>query len=49
MNVDTHDHAADWRNRFLEGYKSFYGKGLFLPRWHEVKDKYVLPQKGDGK
>ena len=49
QNVDTHDHAADWRNRFLEAYKSFYGKEIILPRWHEVKDKYVLPKKGEKK
>ena len=45
QNVDTHDHAADWRNRFIDGYKAFYGREIVLPRWHEVKPKYVLPKK----
>ena len=49
QNVDTHDHAAEWRNRFLEAYKSFYGKEINLPRWHEVKDKYMLPKKEENK
>ena len=45
QNVDTHEQAATWRNRFLKSYKSFYGRDIVLPRWHEVADKYVLPKK----
>jgi type II restriction enzyme len=41
-NKDTRDNAADWKDRFLASYEHFYGRPVVIPRWCDIKSKYVL-------
>lgn len=41
QNPDTHSDAGTWRIRFRKAYKCEYGKEITIPRWEDIKDKYV--------
>lgn len=42
QNKDTRDDISWWKQQMSENYKLFYGKEITIPRWIEIKDKYVL-------
>lgn len=41
-NKDTHDDAAEWKDRFVESYNNFYSKEISIPRWCDIKPSYVM-------
>ncbi len=41
-NKDTRDDGPDWLHSLINNYKEFYGVELNLPRWRDIKNKYVL-------
>lgn len=45
QDPDTHNEFATWRNRMTNSYRGYYGRELQIPKWAEIKDKYVLPPK----
>lgn len=50
QNEDTRKKGSQWKNRFLDSYKRFYGRTLQIPKWDEIKDSYLitkLPVAGD--
>ncbi len=40
-NPDTRDQAIGWKERMEKSYSDFYGKQITIPRWMDVKDKYL--------
>ena len=40
-NKDTRDDAAEWKDRFVKSYESFYSEKISIPRWCDIKSKYV--------
>lgn len=40
-NPDTRDKAVGWKKRMEDSYERFYGKRIQIPRWMDVKDKYL--------
>ena len=42
QNEDTRKKGSQWKNRFLDSYKKFYGKTLRIPKWDEIKDSYLI-------
>ena len=45
---DTHELSKGWRKKVTDAYKSFYGKGITIPRWEELMNKYqppIMPKK----
>ena len=40
QNPQTRTHAANWKKKFTDSYKNFYGVKLKIPRWSEIADKY---------
>ena len=42
QNEDTRKKGSQWKNRFLDSYKKFYGKTLRIPKWDEIKDSYLV-------
>ena len=42
QNEDTRKKGSQWKNRFLESYKKFYGRTLKIPKWDEIKDSYLV-------
>ena len=49
-NKDTRDDAAEWKDRFVESYESFYSKEITIPRWCDIKSAYVTsPSKSSRK
>lgn len=44
QNVDTRSDGPSWKHKILTAYKSFYGVDLSIPRWNDIKDKYILPK-----
>ncbi|MBR1769241.1 MAG: NgoBV family restriction endonuclease [Bacteroidales bacterium] len=40
-NPDTHNLAASWKQNMVKGYKKLYKKTLKIPRWDDIKDKYI--------
>lgn len=41
-NPDTRHNAADWETKMINSFKSFYNKELRIPRWYDIRDKYIL-------
>lgn len=41
-NPATHNDAAEWKAKMIKSYKAAYGEELKIPRWYEIKDKYIL-------
>lgn len=41
-NKDTRDDAAEWKDRFVESFESFYSKEITIPRWCDIRSSYVL-------
>ena len=33
--------ASQWKFQFMRSYKNYYGKDLIIPRWDDIKDKYI--------
>lgn len=44
-NKDTRVDTNGWRDRMEESYENFYGEELRIPRWYEVRDKYIVKPK----
>lgn len=42
QNPATHNFAGTWKSRMIDAYFRHYGKMLDIPRWGEIKSKYVL-------
>lgn len=42
QNEDTRKKGSQWKNRFLDSYKRFYGRTLQIPKWDEIKDSYLI-------
>lgn len=42
QNEDTRKKGSQWKNRFLDSYKRFYGRILQIPKWDEIKDSYLI-------
>lgn len=40
QNPKTHNDASDWKRKFLQNYKNFYGKDINIPRWNDIRNKY---------
>ena len=40
-NPDTRHRAVDWKQRMIESYRKKYGVELDIPRWYDIKSKYV--------
>lgn len=40
-NPDTRAKAVGWRERMEQSYLKFYGHPIHIPRWMDVRDKYV--------
>ena len=40
-NKDTRDDAAEWKDRFVASFESFYSKEIVIPRWCDIKPSYV--------
>lgn len=38
---DTHHLADTWERRLIESYNRHYGITLNIPRWMDIKDKYI--------
>lgn len=43
QNPKTHNQAGDWRPRFLDAYKKYYGTSLNMPHWHDIESHYSRP------
>lgn len=33
--------ASNWRHDFINSYKNYYGEELIIPRWDDIKSKYI--------
>lgn len=42
QNPETHNNAASWKNDMVRGFAKYYGKTLSIPRWADIKDKYII-------
>lgn len=40
QNPKTHNDAAEWKQKFMQSYKKFYGKDINIPRWNDIIVKY---------
>ena len=38
---DTHLKGATWKKDLIKSYKNFYGIELNIPRWMDIKSKYM--------
>ena len=34
--------ASKWLSIFQKSYKAYYGRELNIPRWNEIKNKYII-------
>lgn len=41
QNPKTHNDAANWKRRFLDNYKKHYGETITIPRWNDIKERYI--------
>lgn len=44
-NPETHSDAADWKDNMIKAFEKYYCRQLVIPRWPEIKSKYVKPKK----
>ncbi len=44
-NPDTRTGAARWKPEMIANYKKFYNIELTIPRWDDIKDKYIISKK----
>lgn len=42
QNPETHKGAAHWKGDIIRAYRRYYGVELTIPRWSDIRDKYVL-------
>ncbi len=42
QNPKTHAEFGEWLPKFLKSYRKHYRRNLVIPRWEEIKTKYVL-------
>lgn len=40
-NKDTRDDGPEWLSFVIENYEKHYGEKLSIPRWNDIKDKYI--------
>ena len=40
-NQDTRTDANKWKDKIIASYKKQYHTNLYIPRWYEIKDKYI--------
>ena len=33
--------ALHWKEKLMKSYENHYGRALNIPRWYDIKDKYV--------
>jgi len=45
QNTDTRNKAGQWLNNFTENYHKHYGVKLDIPRWRDIRDKYIVEKK----
>lgn len=38
---DTHAKGATWKRELIAAYKDYYGVELIIPRWMDIRDKYL--------
>lgn len=43
QNPETRPGAAQWKPAIIKSYENRYGHRLSIPRWDDVKDKYIIP------
>lgn len=42
QNPETHQGAARWKSSMIKSFEKYYGKHLNIPRWSEIRDKYII-------
>ena len=42
QNPETHKVAAHWKGDIIRAYKRYYEVELTIPRWSDIREKYVL-------
>mgnify|MGYP002626128294 CR=1 FL=1 len=42
QNPKTHAEGGEWLSKFLRNYKKQYGMTLTVPRWNDIKGKYII-------
>lgn len=42
QNPETRSLSGEWKDKFLKSYKRHYGKTLNIPRWDDIKDRYII-------
>ena len=40
-NKDTRDDGPEWLSTVIENYENHFGEKLCIPRWNDIKNKYV--------
>lgn len=45
QNPDTRFGAAQWKPLMIENYAKCYNSQLFIPRWDDIKNKYIVLKK----
>lgn len=40
QNPKTHESAGNWKKKFVDSYRKFYGVQLDIPRWQEISSHY---------
>ena len=41
QNPKTRERSGEWLAKFILKYNEYYGQKLIIPRWSEIKDKYI--------
>lgn len=42
QNPETHNNAASWKRSIQKSYRDYYGKDLQIPRWGDIRSKYII-------
>ena len=42
QNPETRASAPEWKIDLVASYQDYYGKELLIPRWYDVKGKYII-------
>lgn len=42
QNMETRTDGHGWKQRMETNYAKFFGKNIIIPRWDDIKDKYIL-------
>ncbi len=44
-NNDTKDDAPGWMQQMEKNYNEYYNTSIHIPRWYEIQNEYIIPQK----